>query len=548
MIHLDKEILGTETENEEIISENEENLEEQEEENQDDIQEETEEVEETEEELSVDEITAEESEETEQNSDSEEVSKEEEKEKEEIKLCPACHEAVVAHDNEYCYRCMGTLKKTKIPIVGYIVGLGVLAVSFFAFITVCLLSAPSLQVYKGDLQVKDKNWSKAFEAYSQVTDYANEVKGIIGNTNPLTKVIMVGSGVHLKQFEAVTYIYDPIQALNFLPNIFTNPNAEKFYSKNKLVKECTAISDSFQKTFNAVAEPINKLSVVENPSVKLGEMIIKELEVFRGKEDVDDVILDFLIYNVAGYCMSSNEVLGSYLDTLHEKAQKADKDYSFLYIEYYTKSLIERKKYDEAIKILSSMAEEDVSDRKTCQQLISAYVRKGDMESANKIAQEFEKNNTLENGILSDSAYAIKIQMARYNGKYDLVKILYEEANATYSSNLEPEFDRQMALVLLLEKDYDQAFEKAYAAEGKAYYRASYYQDNGGYSDELLNTTYLCAYLCKEKGKGNSENAEAIDELINALKSQITSETVKKIIDGKLSVEDALTKGARDLI
>lgn len=546
---MDKEILGTEAENEEMISENEENLEEQEE-IQEDIQDENEETEETQEELSVDEITAEESEEreeTEQDSDSEEDSKEEE-ETEEIKLCPACHEAQVTHDNEYCYRCMGTLKKTKIPVTGYIVGLGVLVLSLFTFVTACLISAPSLQVVKGDIYASKKNWAKSFEAYSQVTDYANEVKGIIGNTNPLSKAIMVGSRVHLKQFEAVTHLYDPIQALNFLPNVFTNPNAEKFYKRTKLVKKCTELSDKFQATFSALSEPIDKLYQVETPTAKLGEMIIRELEVFRGKEGVDDVLLDFMIYNVAGYCMCPDEVLHSYLDILHEKAQKADTDYSFMYMEFYTKSLIDRERYDEAIKILSAMTKEDISKRKTHQQLISAYVRKGDMEKANKVAVEFFNNNETADGIPSDSAYAIKIQMARYNGKYDLVKILYEEANAAYSTNLEPEFDRQMALVLLLEGDYDQAFEKAYAAEGKAYYRATYYQDNGGYSDELLNTTYLCAYLCKEKGKKNTENAQYLDEIVSSLETQITSEIVKQIIDGKLSVKDALTKGARDLV
>ena len=146
----------------------------------------------------------------------------------------------------------------------------------------------------------------------------------------------------------------------------------------------------------------------------------------------------------------------------------------------------------------------------------------------------------------TDTAYQLEISYLRSVGELDKAREHCTEALKEYGTS--PEIYRQSALIYLMNGDYDNAYEDAYEADYAAYQIYQYTGDNSAYTQELSNTIYLCSWLCKEKGKKDTDNAAYIDEILSSFSESEISDSVLQIIKGDKTLEEVLMKGECDLI
>lgn len=503
----------------------------------------------------TDEETAEESvEENEQEESGEEVeeeaTEETEEESEEIDesdLCLHCGKKHRKENSEYCEKCEKQLIKTKIPFLGFIVGACALVVSLFAFAFTVMLATPALDVSAGDKFASENNWFSAYGEYASASQEITNVISTLGETSPVSQFITTGCNLKLKSFKCIEKVYDPIQAGQYISNIFGS-SSTKFTEKNKYIKDVLAISEEYnatsQKASTAI-QPIYDADEKGSLTPEVGKKVIADLEKMRDTEGVNNVFLDYFIYSVAGYCGGDDEEMTGYLEKMHKTATESGKDYYWLYYDEYITKLMGEKKYDEAVPLIEHQMEQDSSDFQPANQLLRIYLSKGELDKAEKFVDEFCKINVSSDGSESDSNYVMRIMMHRVKGEYEKAVALANEGNEQFSS---PEFSRQLALIDLLNGDYDSAYENAYTAQDMAYYFASYYGDQSAFTTELANTVYLAAYMCDKEGKKNTENAQYIDEFLASYNGEVPDGIVGDIINGKITIEDALTKGVYDLI
>ncbi len=552
MIFLDNELLNNEAE--EAINEKAEEIEEAVEEASAEITEETAAETEPEEAEAVSEEPADEEETDEADAAEEEIigdgAESEEEEDEEIdadELCPHCGKKRRKEGCDYCAKCEKELVKTKIPAFGFLVAAAALAVSLFAFVLTVMLSTPALSAAQGDAFKAKNNWFSAYGEYSKVDEQLNEIKTTLGEQSPVAMFLQSGCNLKLKTFKCVAKVYDPLQANQYSSYVFDS-SKQKFLEKDKFCKEISKIYDEYQSTSEAISGSLQKLYAADETNSLTpedGKEIIAGLEKHRDGKGVNNVFLDFFIYNVAGYCSMGDEEVNKYLDNLHKTAQAGDRDYYWLYYDSYISELMSAGKYDEAMPLIEHQMEQDASDFDPANQRLRIYIANGDMDGAEKFVEKFCAVNKSSDGSDSDSNYVMRIILHRVKGEYEQATALAEEANGIFTA---PEFSRQLALIDLLNGEYDSAYENAFAAEDMAYYLASYYGDSSAYSTELTNTTYLAAYYADKYGKKNTENAQYLEEFLASYKGNEPGGVVGDIISGKVKLEDVLTKGVCDLI
>ena len=476
-------------------------------------------------------------------------------------ICPICGEMPVANGHEYCYKCETELSKTAIPFRAWLAGIVALLFSLVAFLMVLLISAPCLQCLKGDMYASRRIWFNAYENYSGVAEVTKEISDIMNDTvisagyNALmTKLksdatfddlFSTGANFRLRIFKTVEKIYDPLKAYQYSSQVFTEPNDASFIKHNRYMKKSNEVYQIYDTTYAAMGEGIEYLYGLEQPTVEDGQKVIEMFEKARGQEGVSDVWVSYLQYNVAGYCAFDSEETFELLKKVDEDAKKDKRDYLWLYGNELISAYISRGLDDEAVPYIETLMKDDASDFNSRQAMERIYIRNGEYEKAEEMCNKYSKDNLTTQGVESDSGFNLRINLERSRGNFDSAKQLIEDANATYS--LIPEFDRQLALIYLVEGDYDAAYEAAFSAEDKAYYRSYAYSDSSGYTTELTNTTYLCAYMCKKYGKCDSENAEYLDEYLQTAE-YIQGGIVEKIVSGEVTIEEALTKGVCDLI
>lgn len=514
------------------------------------IEEAAESVEETVEE-SVEDAAEEAVEETEAPEEAEEVTAEENEEiSEEIDeddLCLHCGKKHRKENSEYCEKCEKQLIKTKIPFLGFIVGACALVISLFAFAFTVMLATPALEVSAGDKFASENNWFSAYGEYASASQEVSNVVSTLGENSPVSMFVKTGCNLKLKSFKCIEKVYDPLQAGQYISNIFDSSSA-KFTAKNKYIKGVLALVDEYNATSQKASTAIQPIyDADENGSLtpEVGKKVIADLEKMRDTEGVNNVFLDYFIYSVAGYCGGDDEEMTGYLEKMHKTATESGKDYYWLYYDEYISKLMGEKKYDEVMPLIEHQMEQDSSDFQPANQLLRIYLSKGELDKAEKFVDEFCKINVSSDGSESDSNYVMRITMHRVKGEYEEATALAQKGNEQFSS---PEFSRQLALIDLLNGDYDSAYENAYAAQDMAYYFASYYSDQSAFTEELANTVFLAAYMCDKEGKKNTENAQYIDEFLASYNGEVPDGIVSDIVNGKITIEDALTKGVYDLI
>lgn len=463
----------------------------------------------------------------------EEAADTDEEEIPEDELCARCGIKRKTENGEYCEDCAKELLKTKIPFVGWILGFAALLLSLFATVQVFLVSSVAIQVTKGDQYAAKKCWYSAYYAYSETDSIKEQLSSILGRDIPLIKI---GCGVKAKRIEAVAHAYSPLEAGNSIGTVFT-VEEDSYVKHNKKLMEYKKILETFQSSYNAI-------SVAGGDMVYDGATVDEVEQAFlsvKGQEGVEDVFVYYMICNAAEYIERDNlELIKEKYIALDKVAKAADKDYKWLYYQDYATLYLKLNQPDESIALMNELLGNDKGNYNVYLTKLRALMLKGEKDKASALIDEFTKYNDTV-----DAKYVLDATFYRLSGEYDKVKEICTEAFQSY--DYIPELHRQLALTYLLQKDYDNAFEEAYAAEERAYYLYSM-GDASGYTDELVNTVYICTSLAKKHGKCNTENSGNIDTLLESYSQEEVSEVAKGIVEGKITVEEVFTKGVCDLL
>lgn len=470
--------------------------------------------------------TEEESEETAEDDSEEEVVEEE---IDEADLCCICGERRKSEDSDYCEECEAEMLRRKIPFLGWLGGFAAVVMSVVAFVLAVLVSAPAVQIARGDEFAAKKCWYTAYTEYRGVSGIVDEVHTILGRTTPLVKT---GNGLNYKIIETVANSYSPLEAISVAENLMGEGALEKYPGLKKYVK----IREEYIASYEAVMEPIE--GMLNGTADK--ETTYAGISAALGQEGVNDIYINYFLFNSAQTYGDTSEVKLKYLDAVEKSAGKDAEKYAWLFYQDYAGELYDAGDIEGAMKYLDALTASDKTKFGAYELKLRIAVSQENFDEANRILAEFKSNNE---GY--DTAYVLEATLLRVQGEYDKAKLLLEEAFEQYDSV--PELHRQLALIYLIEGDYDNAFEQAYAADSNAYMLYAYMGDSSAYTPQLNNTLYLCSVLCRDKGTGASENAIYIEEILSYYSEEELSEQVLSVIKGEKTVEQVLTEGVYDL-
>ncbi len=446
----------------------------------------------------------------------------------ESELCLACGEHRKEKDSDYCRECEEAMLTRKIPFLGWVSGLAAVVLSVFALALAILVSAPSIQVAKGDAYAKDKCWYTAYKEYGEVSSVVEEIHTILGEESPF---VQMGTGVNVKIVDSVANAYSPLEALSIAERLFGDKASDI-----PALKKYNSVRDEYLASYKALKAPIEAMTYGEADAATT----YAAFESARGGEGVNDVYIDYFLFNAAAFYGDSTELQLKHLEATDAAAKASGKDYSWLYCQDYADLLFEIGEYEKAKECVDELIESDKTKFGAYELKLKILLANGDDKAAEALVEEFKENN---DGF--DTAYTLEATNLRVKGKTENAKELLTEALESYDSI--PELHRQMALVLLLEGDYDGAYEEVFIADNNAYYLYAYMGDSSSYTVELNNTLYLCTYLAKTLGSGETENATYFDDILGSYNEEDLSDEVKSIISGEKTVEEVLTKGACDV-
>ena len=466
-------------------------------------------------------------------------------EPERVRICPNCHKNAMARGHRYCRKCEKKIIKVRAPLGGYIAGFVSLITALCAFVLAFLLMPASLQVAQGDFFAARHNWYSAGMSYNGVSDVITQVTDSVGENSPLKQVIATGSNFDFKIYKTLVNMYGLFRANQAKSNIFKSPGSAEFTAKSNKLAVYDAMFEKFSNTYQAVSDIMTEIDYSETRDKKLGEESVKKMEAARGKEGVDDIALDYFIANVIMACDMGDDLEREQLEKVKAKDEATEEDYSWLYYEDLIKFYMKTKDYDKALPLIEAELKKNTSNFTPAYCKAKIIASKGDTKALEDFIGEFCRNNTNLDGSQSDSNYSLLIYYLRVTGDYSHAKDMIEQAKSVY--NLNSDFDRQLALVCLVEGDYDAAFEAIWAAEESANYRAQMYQDSSAYTEEFFATSYLAAYMCDKYGNKDSENASHLPEVLEYYKDGAPNDTVDKIIKGELTIEKVLTEGVYDV-
>ena len=446
-------------------------------------------------------------------------------------LCPCCGEREKSENSDYCTECEAAMLSRKIPFLAWAGGLIAVVFSVFALALVFLLTAPSLQVAKADAHAREKRWYHAYTEYSEVASVVEEITSIMGGESPF---VQTGSNLSAKMFDAVANYVDPLEAFYYQGSSIMHLEN----SLNPKMKNYFRIYNDYMSSYEVLYEGLNAAFGTENPTA---EEMHKTVESFRGTEGVNGLWIDDYHLSIALNSGESDEICLEYFKKIDESAKKTGLDYSWLYYSEYADFLYRTGDYESSVRILDDIIKNDKTNFSAYELKMRVLLKNASKEESKKLLDEFKDNNE---GL--DTAYILEMLYLRSVKEYDKALELCNEAMEEYGAS--PELNRQKALIYLLKGDYDSAYESAYNAFYNAEYIASYSGDNSLFTNQLINTTYVCTYYEIEKGSMTTQNAAAAADILSNLESIGEEETVKAVISGEKTIEQILTEGDFDLV
>ena len=457
--------------------------------------------------------------------------------------CLHCGEREKETNSDYCKKCEKELIKTKIPIRGVIFALFLFLICVFCFIFDFIYAAPALQVVKGDIAYKNKNFYSAYTEYKGTDDIIDEIDGYVNEIFASARAKAVyeylspkaGCNLKLKTLNSLAGYYSPIEAANAINYVFSSSD-QSFIEKSKAINEYKAIKQEYSGAYEKYSEIMAEFDEGE---ITFDE-IVEKIENLKQEDGASELFLNYFEAKAALECNIASEDLLPYFEKLDESALKRDGSFEWLYYKDYITALLANDEYEKAKALSQELVLQDKSKYYSAYLLIKACALSGDEASAANAYADYESINSL-----NENTYALKIYLLRLTGKLDKSRETVKEALESYPSI--PEIMRQQILLKLLDGEYDEAYDLSIEAQDNAYTIYSAYGDSNVYTDELNATIYLTAALYEQNGSGKSKYDEYLSDILESYNGHVTWQKVIDILNGDLSIEQVLTTNGGDL-
>ncbi|MBR4727513.1 MAG: hypothetical protein IK080_06440 [Clostridia bacterium] len=484
-------------------------------------------------------IPAEEAEDAEDVENVEDTQDEEDKEEPDdvnVPLCRRCMEQPVEEGEWYCAACAEEMQKIRIPIYGWIGGFLVLIAAAAALVSAFLNSAPALQVARAEASANKGNWMIAYKQYRKADEVVYRVDQILDEDGTPTIFIKIGSAVRARQAEAALRGYNPVDAYDFLMSYFPTAEAQK---RCPIAAEILEEYEIYDAAYALIEDPA--LALINGEAT--AQEVNAQLEALR--DQVSPVYVDYFLAVLTEYYDCTDEEALARYQKLDETAKASGREYYWLYYERYLNTLQNQGQYEQALALAEEYLQKDPSNLT----MLGKKIKLALLMDKEDVAEEAYKALSDLYGSTDAQAIATELLMLRFRGEFEKAETLVTDAIESADTDTAVELHRQMALIYLLQEDYNKAFDEAYEANYNAYYVYEYYGDDSLYSDELDNTLYVCAYLCQLYGDGSAEFADKISEVLASYAGadKHFSAQTRAITSGEKTVQQVLTEGVYDL-
>ncbi|MBQ6267099.1 MAG: hypothetical protein IJK64_04940 [Clostridia bacterium] len=453
-----------------------------------------------------------------------------------VPLCHRCMEQPVEEGERYCAACAEEMRKIRIPVFGWIGGLLVLIAAAAALVSAFLNSAPALQVARAEASANKGNWMIAYKQYRKADNVVYQVDQILDEDGTSTVFIKIGSAARAKQAEAALRGYNPVDAYDFLMSYFPTAEAQK---RCPIAADILEEYEIYDAAYAEIEDPA--LALINGEAT--AEEVNAQLEALRAQ--VSPVYVDYFLAALTEYYDCTDEEALARYQKLDETAKASGRDYHWLYYERYLNTLQNQGQYDAALALAEEYLQKDPSNLT----MLGKKIKLALLVNKEDVAEEAYKSLTDLYGDTDAQAIATELLMLRFRGEYEKAETLVTDAIESADTDTAVELHRQMALIYLLQENYNKAFDEAYEANYNAYYVYEYYGDDSLYSDELDNTLYVCAYLCQLYGDGSAEYADKISEVLASYagaEKHFSAQT-RAILSGEKTAQQVLTEGVYDL-
>lgn len=451
-------------------------------------------------------------------------------------VCVRCAAEPRAEGSEYCEHCIAALKKNRPHVSACFAFAAAVIVTVLAFCLCYLNFSPAKRVLEARTAMKESRLNDSLAAYEDSFSVASELNSVLNQ--PLAEkvpegvgIIMTGSGVRGEEADVVARLYGDYYSGNFIMNFFD----EKTIAADP---KMAAYKKAFEEYDKAEKLAQEYLAGCEEGTIDPKEALAKIKELENGNEDVLMWIIYFESYVDTVFLGGGDATQLAYV----ERIQKQFPEKSWFFNPLLREAYYSLGRYEESEKYCDLEIKDNLNSVEPVMTKLRIAMLADDKEKAESVIKTFEKNN--EGSI---DIEAMKIMMARrFEGVDEAIK-LYEDLGVEAASD--PELTRQNALNLLAKGEYDAAYDACYDAYMSAY---NYYYN--GYSEamtnELIESVYLCATMCKLHGDGSAESIADLDALLADFLGfeKEAKKTTMAIINGETTAAEVLTKGACDLV
>ena len=438
-------------------------------------------------------------------------------------LCEVCGEAErLSAAVPYCAKCREDMLHTKIGWESTVMALVVIMLSVAAA-ALFILQLPVLMLsVKGDYYQKTNRHIDAIQTYSAVESSAKELAEQMGGRLLVTP----GRKTNLKLLRSLARGVSPYNA-----GYYAGQMTDEAALKTFLYREAAGYQTIFNKD-QATDEAMGALyddfqtKYPENPPYQ--ELIDSIDGLIAQGDKYNKAYLEFCKFSMAVRGGLSDETQLEYLKAI----EKTDKSRVDLYLPDMIKVYTRMADKANALRCGEALARTNRNAAEPYQTRITFALKEKNFADADAAVKAAARYNPL-----SSLQYELGAQVARMQNKPEDAKKWIADAKTAELTS--PELSRQEAIVLLLTKDYDGAFEAAFEA-----YNAEAQASNGQYSVKTFNTLALCA------GLAQSEDAKSLYAEIETYlreKQGTLPPRVAECIAKKITPEDIFVNGEGDV-
>lgn|GEM_PF-5653087 len=429
-------------------------------------------------------------------------------------------------DYPYCAACREEMLHTKVGWEAAILTLVVLLMAAAAAL-LFILQVPTLQKsLEAGALMRERRYVDAYQSYDDVYAAAEESNASLGGTALFTG----GTKTGLRQMEAIARGYSAIDAGSYASENFTE---EQLASRRyKRAAEYRKVYEDFNAVYQAVGEiwmPYNETSPEEIPY----EEIIAEIDALKDSgESYAEYIWVFYKYRIALLARQSDETQLAFLKELETLQPEALWLYSINMIQYY----LHVEEDEEVLRYCDKLIDANKNETYSYSTKAKILMNQKEYAKAAAVAEEagrYNPDSTLPDEIL--------VEVARRQNKLDAARRLCESAINEKGNSVE--LSRQLAIIQLLKKDYDTAFQTLY--EIYSYLGMSGQNPSQAFLDTLILASYFAEddSVGRPDGLGFFEWAKSLYEDNDAEFSPL----LKDCVDGTITVEDIFLRGKGDI-